>query len=84
MTLGGVPAGAWVSSTQMLLNPTTNQLATVAQLPVVVTNPGPGGGPSNPVDFVVTTGTPTGNYNITITASGGGFTHSTTLYLQVQ
>jgi len=84
VTLGGSVCGAYMSSTQMLCSPSTSQLATVAQLPVVVTNPGPGGGPSNAVNFVVTTGTPTGNFNITVTASGGGLTHSTTLYLYVQ
>jgi hypothetical protein len=84
VTLDGVVAGSYMSPTQMLIYPTTSQLATVAQLPVVVTNPAPGGGASNAVNFVVTTGTPTGNFNITITASGGGFTHTATLYLYVQ
>jgi hypothetical protein len=68
----------------MLIFPSTSQLATVGQLPVVVTNPTPGGGPSNAVNFVVTTGTPTGNFNITITATGGGLTRTTPLYLYVQ
>ncbi len=84
LTLGGVVEGSYMSPTQMSINPTTSQLATLAQLPVVVTNPGPGGGPSNAVNFAVTTGTPTGNFTITVTASGAGFTHNTTLYLQVQ
>jgi subtilase family serine protease len=84
MTLGGAVSGWYVNSTQMAFSPSTSQVATVAQLPVVVTNPGPGGGPSNSVDFVVTTGTPTGNFNVTITATGAGFTHTTTLYLSVQ
>jgi hypothetical protein len=71
-------------SSQFVLYPAASQLAAVAQLPVVVTNPGPGGGPSNAMNFVVTTGTPTGSYYVTITATGGGFTHSQQLYLQVQ
>lgn len=84
LTLGGVVAGGYLSSTQMFISPSTSQLATVAQLPVVVTNPTPGGGPSNAVNFVVTTGTPTGNFNITITATSGGLTRTTPLYLYVQ
>ncbi len=83
-TLGGVNAGGWVSSTQMYIYPSQAQLATSAQLPIVVTNPGPGGGNSNSVNFVVTAGTPTGNFNLTISATGAGFTHTTPVYMQVQ
>ena len=83
LKFGGVVAGAYISSTQMLISP-TNQLATVGQVPVIVTNPSPGGGPSNTVNFVVTTGTPTGNFSITINATSGGLTRSTQLYLSVQ
>jgi Pro-kumamolisin, activation domain/Bacterial Ig-like domain (group 3) len=85
VTLGGVPVTAYANSaTQIAFAPSTSQLATVAQLPVVVTNPAPGGGPSNAVNFVVTTGTPTGNFSITFTASSGGLTHSQTFQLVVQ
>jgi len=84
VTLGGSVCGAYMSSTQILCSPSTNQLSTVAQLPVVVTNPTPGGRPSNSVNFVVTTGTPTGVFNITISAASGGLTHSTPFYLSVQ
>ncbi len=84
LTLGGSVCGAYMSSTQMLCFPSTGQLTTVAQLPVVVTNPAPGGGPSNGVNFVVTTGTPTGGFSITINATGGGLTRSTQVYLSVQ
>jgi hypothetical protein len=84
MTLGSAATGWYVSSNQMAFSPSANQLTTVAQLPVVVTNPGPGGGPSNAVNFGVTTGTPTGNFNVTITATSGGLTRTTTLYLYVQ
>jgi hypothetical protein len=84
VTLGGVNAGSWVSSTQMYVYPSQAQLAATGQLPIVVTNPAPGGGVSNSANFVVTTGTPTGNFNLTITATGAGFTHSIPVYLQVQ
>jgi hypothetical protein len=85
VTLGGVPITAYTNSaSQIAFAPSTSQLATVAQLPVVVTNPAPGGGPSNAVNFVVTTGTPTGYFNITFTASSGGLTHSNTFTLVVQ
>jgi hypothetical protein len=85
VTLGGVAASGYMPSpNQIVIFPSTSQLATVAQLPVVVTNPGPGGGPSKPMNLVVTTGTPTGNFNITITAASGGLTHSTQLNLYVQ
>lgn len=85
ITLGGVaPSGYIQSATQIVITPSTSQLATVAQLPVVVTNPGPGGGPSNSANFVVTTGTPTGNSTITVTGTAGGLTHSVQLSLIVQ
>jgi hypothetical protein len=84
LTFGGVVGGVYLSPTQMLVYPSPNQLATVGQLPVVVTNPGPGGGRSNAVNFVVTTGTPTGTFNITISANGAGVTRSTQFYLNVQ
>jgi hypothetical protein len=84
VTLGGVNAGSWVSSTQMYVYPSQAQLAATGQLPIVVTNPAPGGGVSNSANFVVTSGTPTGNFNLTITATGAGFTHSIPVYLQVQ
>ena len=36
------------------------------------------------MNFVVTTGTPTGNFNVTITASSGGLTRTANLSLNVQ
>jgi Pro-kumamolisin, activation domain/Bacterial Ig-like domain (group 3) len=85
VTLGGVAASGYMpSSNQIVIYPSTNQLATVAQLPVVVTNPAPGGGPSSPVNFVVTTGTPTGSFSVTFTASSGPLTHSQTFTMVVQ
>ena len=85
VTIGGVPATGYIqSSSQIVVFPSANQLGTVGQLPVVVTNPGPGGGPSSPINFVVTTGTPTGNFTVTYSASSGGLTHSQQFSLVVQ
>jgi hypothetical protein len=49
-----------------------------------VTNPTPGGGASSGVNFNVVTGTPTGTFNITVTATSGALTHSTSFMLIVQ
>jgi hypothetical protein len=85
VTLGGVAVSGYMpSSDQIVIYPSTSQLATVAQLPVVVTNPAPGGGPSSPMNFVVTTGTPTGNFSVTFTATSGPLTHSQNFTLVVQ
>ena len=43
-----------VSGTQMTIALTTADLATAGSYPVVVTNPGPGGGTSTAVNFTVT------------------------------
>ena len=43
----------FVSSTQLTISLTSSDLATAGSYPVVVTNPAPGGGPSNVVDFTV-------------------------------
>jgi len=83
LTVGGTPGGWYSSSTQMQFSPSSDQVAATGQIPVVVTNPGPGGGASNSINFVVTTGTPLGSFNLTITATGGGFTRTTPLYLDV-
>ena len=85
VTLGGATMSGYMpTANQIVVSLSASQLATVAQIPVVVTNPPPGGGPSSPVNFVVTTGTPTGNFNITVTATSGGLAHSTQMYLIVQ
>jgi len=84
VTLGGAASGWYVSPTQMQFSPSANQVAATGQLPVVVTNPSPGGGASNAMDFVVTTGTPTGNFVLTVSATGAGFTHTATVYLGVR
>jgi Pro-kumamolisin, activation domain/Bacterial Ig-like domain (group 3) len=67
---------------QIALGPA--DVATTGQYPVVVTNPSPGGGASTPVNFAVVTGTPTGNFYVTLTATSGPITHSTTLSMNVQ
>jgi len=85
VTLGGATMGVnYLGTSEIVVSPSSTQLATVGQLPLVVTNPPPGGGASNAVNFVVTTGTPTGSYNITVTAVAGGLTHSTWVNLTVQ
>ncbi|MBV9147256.1 MAG: choice-of-anchor D domain-containing protein [Acidobacteria bacterium] len=55
-TYNGVShAVTFKSATQLTIPLTSGDLATGGNFPVVVTNPGPGGGPSNAVNFVVTT-----------------------------
>lgn len=72
------------SSTQISIALTASDLAATGNFPVVVTNPSPGGGVSSPVNFNVVTGTPTGSFNVTVTASSGSLTHNTTFTLTVQ
>jgi hypothetical protein len=43
------------SSSQVTISLTASDLATVGAFPIVVTNPAPGGGPSNTVNFIVAT-----------------------------
>ncbi len=72
------------SSTQLQIALGPADVATVGQYPVVVTNPSPGGGPSVPVNFNILTGTPTGDFYITLTATSGPLTHTTTMFVNVQ
>lgn len=67
---------------QVALEP--RDVASTGQYPVVVTNPSPGGGSSAPMNFAVLTGTPTGSFYFTVTASSGPLTHTTTMVLTVQ
>jgi len=54
-TFNGVAHSAtFVSSTQLTIMLTASDQATAGGYPVVVTNPSPGGGPSNAVNFTVT------------------------------
>jgi hypothetical protein len=74
----------FISSTEVEIHPSGGDSATIGTFPVVITNPAPGGGTSNPVSLDVTTGTPTGTFNVTVTATSGSLTHSTTFVLAVQ
>jgi hypothetical protein len=54
VTYNGVPhAATFVSTTQLTISLSANDQATVGTYPVMVTNPTPGGGPSNAVNFSV-------------------------------
>lgn len=82
---GAAHAAAYVNTSQLTTSLSANDLATVGSYPVVVTNPSPGGGASNSTDFnVVTTGTPTGSYTVSVGASSGSISHITTFTLIVQ
>ena len=72
------------SNTQLQIALGPSDVATTGQYPVVVTNPGPGGGSSAPVNFKVLTGTPTGVFYFTVTATNGPITHSTSMVMSVQ
>jgi hypothetical protein len=67
---------------QVALGP--DDVATTGPHAVVVSNPSPGGGPSTPVNFNVVTGTPTGVFYLTLTATSGPITHTTTMIMYVQ
>jgi len=55
VTLNGIAhTPTFVSPTQLTIHLTASDLATVSSLPVVVTNPSPGGGASKAVNFIVT------------------------------
>ncbi|HEY6370561.1 MAG TPA: Ig-like domain repeat protein [Candidatus Sulfotelmatobacter sp.] len=72
------------SPTQIQIALGPGDVGTTGQYPVVVTNPSPGGGSSAPLNFAVVSGTPTGVFSVTLTASSGPITHSTTLSMTVQ
>jgi hypothetical protein len=77
--------GTYVSPSQLTVILGTGDMATTGSFPVLVTNPAPGGGASSPVDFkVVAKGTPTGTYNVNVTATSGSLSHTTTFQLIVQ
>ncbi|HET6179067.1 MAG TPA: Ig-like domain repeat protein [Candidatus Sulfotelmatobacter sp.] len=81
---GVAHAPAFANSSQMSISLSASDLANLGRYPVVVTNPTPGGGPSGSVNFDVVTGTPTGSSNVTVTATSGSLTHTTTFTLVVQ
>jgi len=73
------------SASQISIALKAPDLAATGTFPLVVTNPAPGGGSSNTANFTVVTGTPTGTSNdVTVTASSGSLTHTTTFTLVVQ
>lgn len=72
------------SPTQIQIALAPSDVATNGQYPVIVTNPSPGGGSSAPTNFAVVSGTPTGNFTVTLNATSGAITHTTTMTLYVQ
>ena len=73
------------SASQISIALSTPDLAATGAFPLVVTNPAPGGGSSNTANFTVVTGTPTGTFNnVTVTATSGSLTQTTTFTLVVQ
>ncbi|HEV2400497.1 MAG TPA: Ig-like domain repeat protein [Candidatus Sulfotelmatobacter sp.] len=85
VTFNGSPRSAnYLGATQITLFLNNTDAGTIGSYPVVVTNPAPGGGPSNSVNFGVVSGTPTGTFSVTVTASSGALTHSQTFQLTVQ
>ena len=67
---------------QVALGPT--DVAATGSYPVIVTNPGPGGGPSAPMNFAIVTGTPTGYFTANMNATIGLITHTSQLSFQIQ
>jgi hypothetical protein len=76
-------ATTYINGALLTVSLSAADLATTGSYPVVVTNPTPGGGASSAVDFNVVTGTPTGGFTVTVTASSGSLTHSTNFTLNV-
>jgi hypothetical protein len=74
----------FISASQLYVELYPPDLVSTGTLPVLVTNPSPGGGSSKTVDFNVVTGTPTGFFPLTVTATGGSFTHTASFTLYVQ
>ena len=70
-------ASTLVSSTQLTTSLTTSDLATAGSFPVVVTNPAPGGGSSNSVNFIVNS--PSGNFVLTGSLNTARTSHTATL-----
>lgn len=89
VTYNGTAHTASVASgSQLTISLTASDLLTTGQFPVVVTNPSPGGGASSAMNFNVVTGTPTGTFPVTVTATSGvapnQTTHTATFNLVVQ
>jgi len=75
---------SFTNSSQGTITLSTTDLAALGTYPVVVSNPAPGGGASNAVNFGVVTGTPTGSFTVTVGASSGSLAHTTTFTLTIQ
>ncbi len=67
---------------QIALGPSDD--STTGSYPVIVSNPGPGGGSSAPMSFNIVTGTPTGYFTANANATIGSITHSTQLSMNIQ
>lgn len=72
------------SASQLTTTLSANDMAATGSFPVIVTNPTPGGGASGAVNFNVVSGTPTGSFNVTVTATSGSLSHNTSFTLTVQ
>jgi len=81
---GSSHAATLMNTSQLQITLTGSDMATTGSFPVVVSNPSPGGGNSSPVDFNVVSGTPTGNFTVTVNASSGSLAHTTSFNLTVQ
>lgn len=85
VTLNGISRNSSLQSpTQLQIPIIASDVATNGQYPIVVTNPSPGGGPSAPVNFGVVSGTPTGVFYFTMSATAGPITHNANLNMTVQ
>jgi subtilase family serine protease len=85
VTYNGVShVAGYLGATQILMALSTTDVANTGTYAVVVNNPAPGGGASSPANLTVVTGTPTGTFPVTVTASSGSLTHSITFSLVVQ
>jgi hypothetical protein len=85
VTYNGVAhAATLLSGSQLSISLAATDLSAIGSYPVVVTNPSPGGGASSAVNFSVVTGTPTGTFAVTVTATSGSLTHTGSFSLIVQ
>ena len=81
---GASHTASFMSSSQMTMALSTADVANVGSYTVEISNPAPGGGDSGPTNLSVVTGTPTGSFPVTVTATSGSITHSTNFTLVVQ
>ena len=75
---------SYMSANQLSVWLTAADLSGTGTFPVTVTNSAPGGGTSAAVNFNVVTGTPSGTFPVSVTATGAGFTHTFTFTLVIQ